>query len=88
MSTSTNPASVSDWELIDVSAADHVFSERKPRGISFGTAGALSMVPAADTGSTTVVIPSGALAAGIIHPISPKEIKSSGTTAASIVAWY
>lgn len=88
MSTSANPASVSDWELIDVSAADKVFTDRVPRGISFGTAGALSMVPSADTASTTVVIPSGALAAGIIHPCSPKEIKSSGTTAANIVAWY
>lgn len=85
---SPNPNSASDWELIDVSAADHVFSGRIPRAISFGAAGAISMVPSADTGSTTVVIPSGSLAAGVMHPCAPKEIKSSGTTVTGIVAWY
>lgn len=55
------------------------------RGISFGTAGALAVVTAA---GESLTIPSGALAAGVIHPLRVKQIKNSGTTAANIVAYW
>lgn len=56
------------------------------RGISFGTAGALEVVLEGDTNS--VVIPSGALAAGVIHPLRVKRVVSTGTTASGIVGYY
>ena len=54
------------------------------RGISFAAAGALSVLTAEDE---TVVIPSGALAAGIMHPLSIKRVNTSGTTATGIVLY-
>lgn len=87
MSTpNANPNSAQDWELIDVSAADHEFVDRLPRAISFAAAGTLSMVRSQD--GTAVVIPSGSLAAGIMHPCSPSKITTSNTTVTGIVAWY
>jgi hypothetical protein len=56
------------------------------RGISFAAAGALSVVPAADP-TTTVIIPSGALAAGIIHPLEILRVNNTGTGATGIVAY-
>lgn len=55
------------------------------RAISFGTAGALKVTT---VGGETVVIPSGALAAGIMHPLRVARIHSTSTTAANIVAYY
>lgn len=55
------------------------------RGISFGTAGDLKVTA---RNGQTVIIPSGALAAGIIHPVSLTRIWATGTTAANIVAYY
>lgn len=55
------------------------------RGISFGTAGALKIVTA---GGETVVIPNGALAAGVIHRLRVTRIYATGTAAANIVAYY
>lgn len=54
------------------------------RGISFGTAGTLKLTR---PDGTAVTIPSGALAAGIIHPICAVRIWSTGTSAADIVAY-
>ncbi len=54
------------------------------RGISFATAGALKITT---LDGTTTTIPSGALAAGIIHPITIKRVWSTGTTAANIVGY-
>lgn len=54
------------------------------RGISFATAGALKID---DMNGNTVTIPSGALSAGIIHPLRVKRVHSTGTTAASIVGY-
>jgi len=53
------------------------------RGISFGTAGDLVLT---DPDGTDRTIPSGALAVGIIHPISYTKVKAA-TTAANMV-WY
>lgn len=55
------------------------------RGLSFATAGAVKVTTA---GGETVTIPSGALAAGAIHPLCVKKVFSTGTTAASIVAYW
>lgn len=55
------------------------------RGISFAAAGALKVVT---VNGDTVTIPSGALAAGIIHPLRVKQVWSTGTTATGIVAYW
>lgn len=55
------------------------------RGLSFAAAGAIAVVM---ENGDDVIIPAGALAAGIIHPIKIKKIKSTGTTATSLVGWY
>lgn len=62
-------------------AADLTFVSR---AISFGTAGALRITTEA---GDDVTIPSGALAAGVLHPIGASRIWATGTTAASIVIW-
>ena len=54
------------------------------RAISFASAGALSVE--VFTGET-VVIPSGALAAGRIHNISIRKVHATGTTATGIVGY-
>ncbi len=51
------------------------------RGISFAVAGALKVTT---TGGQTVTITSGALSAGIIHPIGIVRVFSTGTTATGI----
>lgn len=55
------------------------------RGVSFGTAGALKVTT---VGGETVTIPSGALAAGVIHPLRVVRIWSAGTGALNIVAYW
>lgn len=55
------------------------------RGISFATAGALKVTM---VGGEEVVIPSGALAAGVIHPMRVTRVWSTGTGALNIVAWW
>lgn len=56
------------------------------RAISFAVVGALEVVLEGDTNS--VVIPSGALAAGVMHPLRVKRVVSPGTTATGIVGYY
>ena len=55
------------------------------RGISFATAGDIGLVN--DVG-TTILIPNGALAAGVIHPICASYIRATGLGAAGIVAYF
>lgn len=55
------------------------------KGISFAAAGTLKVLTV--TGDI-VTIPSGALAAGIIHPIAVKRVYSAGTTATGIVGYF
>ncbi len=52
--------------------------------LSFATAGDLKVIT---LGGETVVIPSGALAAGIIHPVLVTRVYANGTTALNIVAY-
>lgn len=59
---------------------------RPTRGVSFGTAGVLKVTPYGE--STPVEIPSGALAAGIIHPIEVTAIHEYSGGAADIVAYF
>ncbi len=54
------------------------------RAISFSAAGAISVVT---HDGTSIVIPSGSLAAGVLHPIGLKRILATGTTAADIVGY-
>lgn len=54
------------------------------RGISFAVAGALHVLTAEDE---DVVIPSGALAAGVQHALCVKRIFQTGTTATGIVIY-
>lgn len=69
-----------------VTPSDTVNFTFRVRGISFAAAGAISVVPAAAP-TTSVVIPSGALAAGIIHPLEILRVNSTGTGATGIVAY-
>ena len=71
-------------DYIPITASD---TENLPwhcRGISFATAGALSIVTPK---GKTRIIPDGALAAGIIHPIRAKRINATGTGASDIVVY-
>ncbi len=68
-----------------VSPSDSVDLDNMTRGISFSTAGDLKVVTA---GGDTVVIPSGSLAAGVIHPLCVVRIWDTGTDAADIVAYW
>ena len=54
------------------------------RAISFGTAGTIRIIT---EDGTTLTIPTGALAAGIMHPIGAQRILSTGTTVTNIVGW-
>lgn len=55
------------------------------RGISFVTAGDLKVTTA---GGDTVIIPNGALAAGIVHPLRVAKVFLTGTGAAGIVLYW
>ena len=57
---------------------------RVSRGISFAVAGAIKVTT---VGGDTVVIPSGALAPGVIHPLELTRIWAAGTTATTFVAY-
>lgn len=72
-------------DCANVTPSDSTDLAHVTRGISFATAGALKITTLR---GTTIIIPSGALAAGIIHPIRATRIWSTGTTAATIVAWW
>ena len=54
------------------------------RAVSFAVTGTLEVVTA---DNQTVIIPSGALASGIMHALSIKRINSAGTTATGIVLY-
>lgn len=55
------------------------------RGISFSAAGTLKVTLA---GGETLVIPSGALAAGIMHPLEITRLWSTSTTIADPVVYW
>ena len=63
-----------------VTPADATDLPFRPRAILVGTAGDVRM---ADEDGTLTTVPS--LAAGVMHPFSPTQIYSSGTTAVGIV---
>jgi hypothetical protein len=71
--------------VANVTPSDTVDLPAPSRGISFAVAGALEII---DLGGVDTTIPSGSLAAGIIHPIRATRIKNAGTTATSIVAYW
>lgn len=53
--------------------------------ISFAVAGDIKVVT---IGGETVVIPSGALVAGIMHPMKINQVFFTGTAATGIVGYY
>lgn len=63
---------------------DSVDLTQRTRGISFGAVGALKII---DGVGNTVTIPSGSLAAGVIHPICATRVYSTGTAATNIVGY-
>lgn len=73
-------------ELVDITAADHVFSQGPVRAISFAVAGDLKVTTPYN--SAAIVIPSGALAAGIQHGLVVKSVVKVGTLATGIVGYY
>lgn len=66
-----------------VSPSDSTDLDYATRGICVGSAGAIKVTT---LGGETLVIPTGALAAGVIHPLRVTRIWSTSTTASSIVA--
>lgn len=57
---------------------------RSTRGISFAVPGSIRVTM---VDGDVVTIPSGALAAGVIHPIGVRRVHSTGTTATGLVGW-
>jgi len=55
------------------------------RGVSLAVAGALAVVT---FGGESLTVPSGALAAGQIHRLRVRQVKSTGTTATGVVAYW
>lgn len=79
---SANQQSTSSANSIALATFDVNFAPT--RGVSFAVVGALVVITAEDE---TVTIPSGALAAGIMHALSIKQIVTAGTTATGIVLY-
>lgn len=75
-------SSAPGFGVIAVTKSDGTNDPNGPfRGIVFGTAGIIKMTLA---DGTTVTLPSGVLAAGVIHAIRFKRVWNSTTTAADI----
>lgn len=70
--------------LADYSGGD-VNLAKVSRGVSISGAGALKVTM---VGGETVVIPSGALAAGIIHPIMITKVFQTGSAATGVTVWW
>lgn len=69
-------------DLVAVTKSDTVADSNGPfRGILVGVAGIVKLTTAA---GTNVTLPSGALAAGVIHPIQFSRVWNSTTTATDV----
>lgn len=87
------PEKYSDWQgacrppanVALVTPSDSTDLAFVTRAVSFSAAGALKVTT---ENGQTVVIPSGALAAGVQHAMRVTRIWSTGTGATDIVAWY
>lgn len=76
--SNSDPAS----DIFAVTESDATADPNGPfRGLVFGVAGAIKIQTSA---GSTIVLPSGLLAVGIIHPIKITRVWSTGTTATSI----
>jgi hypothetical protein len=80
LSSGTEVVLVTPSDTVDLRA-----DGRPCRGIAFKTAGDLEIN---DLQGNTVIIPSGVLAAGMIHPIYATRILDGSTTATDIVAFF
>ena len=73
-----------------VISGDHIFS-KTARAISFGTAGDLKVDLADAEGNVItsgIVIPNGALAAGIMHAMFVTKVYETGTDVIDLVGWF
>lgn len=76
----TNPAR----HVFLITPHDTNHLEVETRGIAIGTAGDLRIL---DASGRDVVIPSNALAVGVIHPIRVKQVFLTNTAASEIVGY-
>ena len=67
-----------------VTPSDSVDFSSVTRAISFAGVGTLTILT---QDGTVVTIPSGALAAGVMHPIGAQRVNSTNTTATGIVGY-
>lgn len=58
------------------------------RGIAFGGVGDLQVIMLGDNTETPITIPSGVLAAGLIHPLCVSRVCEDGTTATDIYVFW
>lgn len=72
--TSTSPAK----SIVELTTSDTVNFTARPRGIIVKTDGVIVLV---NEDNTTLTIPAGVLLTGVVHPISPKRINATATTA-------
>jgi hypothetical protein len=74
-----------DIALVTPADGADISAGKTTRGLSLAGAGAISVVTAS---GQTVLIPSGALAVGMIHPIRITRVRATGTTATGMVAYF
>lgn len=74
-----------DIALVTASDTVDISAGKTTRGLSLAVAGAISVITQA---GQTVLIPSGALAVGMIHPIRITRVRATGTTATGMVAYF
>lgn len=73
--------SASDWGAVIV-PSDTAIIERVPVGIYVGVAGDISMVSVSGTTTTFTAVSNGE------HPMQPRQIRATGTTATGIIPLY
>jgi len=72
--------------MLAITPSDTVDLTNFTRGVYVGASGNLVVDPAGDEGDATVTFTN--LAAGVLHPMIVKRIRSSGTSATGIVAVF
>lgn len=80
------PGTGSASRIAVITPSDDTLPNGPTKGVSFGTAGILKVTPVGS--DTPVEIPSGALSAGIIHPLEVTKIHEYSGGAADIVAYW
>lgn len=87
--TQTDMSPAAHIELITPS--DTTIFSIPTRGISFNNIGTLKVTPVSidpSDAAQAVIIPSGALCSGVIHPIRVIKVWATDTTVLGVVAYY